>query len=138
MTKTPHPNVAKSQEVWDLIREDRAIETLDSVTDDVVIENGPGAGPWRRLSGKDAFIEMALAFPPLFDGTWRQDGRCVYADDQSSIALVHETGTLPNGDAFDNRAIWISRLNDEAQSERIWTVDLDSEACEAFWERNPV
>jgi hypothetical protein len=48
--------------------------------------------------------------------------------------LVHETGTLPNGDIFDNRAIWISRISPEGQSERIWTVDLDSEKCESFWE----
>ena len=97
----------------------------------------PSAGPWRRMSGKDAFIEMALAFPALCKGTWRRDGRCVYADDHVSITLVHETGNLPNVDACDNRAIWLSRLNDEAESDRIWTVDLDSEACEAFWKRNP-
>lgn len=128
-----------------MIHEDRGFETLDSLSDDIVIENGPCAGPWRRVSGKDAFIEMALAFPAaffkgiaaFFKGIWRQDGRCVYAYDHVSITLVHETGTLPNGDAFDNRAIWISRLNDEVQSDRIWTVDLDSEACETFWERNP-
>jgi hypothetical protein len=132
-----HPNAAKTQEIWDLVREDRAAETLDSISDDIVLENGPGGGPWRHVSGKDDFVEMALSFPALFDGTWKQDGRCVYADDDASISLVHETGTLPNGDTFDNRAIWVSRLNPEGQSERIWTVDLDSEACEAFWERNP-
>ena len=79
---------------------------------------------------------MALSFPALFEGTWNQDGRCIYADDTASISLVHETGTLPNGDIFDNRAIWISRISPEGQSERIWTVDLDSEKCESFWERN--
>ena len=79
---------------------------------------------------------MALSFPALFEGTWKQDGRCIYADDTTAISLVHETGTLPNGDIFDNRAIWTARIGPEGQIERLWTVDLDSEHCESFWERN--
>ncbi len=136
VTQTPHPNLVKTQEIWDLVREDRAVEVLDSIADDIIIENGPGAGPWQHVSGKDAYVEMTLSFPALFEGTWNQDGRCIYADDIVAISLVHETGRLPNGDIFDNRAIWVSRINPEDQAERIWTVDLDSESCESFWERN--
>jgi hypothetical protein len=136
VTEIPHPNLVKTQEIWDLVRDDRAAEVLDSIADDIIIDNGPGAGPWRHVSGKDAYVEMALSFPALFEGTWNQDGRCIYADDTTAISLVHETGTLPNGDLFDNRAIWAARISPEGLIERLWTVDFDSEHCESFWERN--
>ena len=54
-----------------------------------------------------------------------------------AISLIHETGTAPSGDRFDNLAVYISRLRPDGQTERLWTVDLDAEHCEAFWEKNP-
>ena len=50
-----------------------------------------------------------------------------------AISLIHETGTAPSGDRFDNLAVYISRLRPDGQTERLWTVDLDAEHCEAFW-----
>ena len=76
------------------------------------MENGPGAGPWHRASGKDDLALMLLEFAGSFGDTFHQDGRCVYADDRVSISLIHETGTAPGG-------------------------DLDAEHCEAFWQKNP-
>ena len=73
---------------------------------------------------------------PFFGGTWHQDGRCVYADGRCTISLVHETGTGPGGDTFDNMAIWISRLDADGKNDRLWTVDLDHEHVTAFWDRN--
>ena len=64
MTKTPHPNVAKSQEVWDLIREDRAIETLDSVTDDVVIEMVPAQALGGTCQARTPSSKWRSPFPP--------------------------------------------------------------------------
>jgi hypothetical protein len=49
-----------------------------------------------------------------------------------AISLIHETGTAPSGDRFDNLAVYISRLRPDGQTERLWTVDLDAEHCEAF------
>jgi hypothetical protein len=36
-------------------------------------------------------------------------------------------------DRFDNLAVYITRLRPDGQTERLWTVDLDAEHCEAFW-----
>ena len=67
------------------------------------------------------------------------DGKTIFANDQFAITLVAETGVhARSGDVFDNRAIWISRFDADGKSERVWTVDLDHEALEAFWDRNPV
>jgi hypothetical protein len=132
-----HPNMAKANETWDAVRRGE-LGGLDDFTDDLVVDNGPGAGPWRHLEGKVAFFEFALKFIPFFQGTWHQDGQCVYADDRTTISVVHETGTAPSGDVFDNTAIWVGRLNAEGKTDRIWTTDIDHEACEAFWKRNPV
>ena len=102
----------------------------------MIVENGPGAGPWHRAVGKDDVALMLLEFGGALGGTFHQDGRCVYADDRVSISLVHETGQSHSGDPFDNMAIWISRLRPDGKTERIWTVDRDAEHCEDFWRKN--
>ena len=59
----------------------------------------------------------------------------MYADDRVSISLIRETGTAPGGDQFDNLAVYIGRLRPDGTTERLWTVDLDAEHCEAFWQK---
>jgi ketosteroid isomerase-like protein len=132
---TDHPNFVQTNEAWHAIAHDEL--PLDDLADDVVVDNGPGAGPWRHVEGKEAFFTFVMNFVPFFQGTWHQDGRCIYADDEVSIALVHETGTSPSGDVFDNRAVWVSRFDSEGKITRIWTTDVDHEAIETFWQRNP-
>jgi hypothetical protein len=133
-----HPNFARTQESWDATARGDFEPGIALMAPGLVVENGPGAGPWRHVEGLNGFVEFALAFVPLFGDTWKQDGHCIYADDRMSIALVKETGTAPSGDAFDNLAIWITRFGTDGQADRLWTVDIDHEACEAFWQRNPV
>jgi hypothetical protein len=130
-----HPNGQKAQETWDALARGE-LAGLDDQADGIVVENGPGAGPWRVVEGKDAFATFVLQFIGFFGGSWHQDGRCLYADDRCTISLVHETGTGPNGDEFDNMAIWISRIDADGTNDRLWTVDLDQEHVTAFWERN--
>src|ERR1700733_6421889 len=43
----------------------------------------------------------------------------------------------PDGDRFDNTAVYTFRLRPDGQADRIWTVDLDAEHCEGFWQKNP-
>lgn len=40
MTESPHPNLVKTQEIWDLVREDRAAEVLDFIADEIIIDKG--------------------------------------------------------------------------------------------------
>ena len=131
-----HPNFVKTQQLWDAIG--RGALSLDDLANDVVVENGPGAGPWRHVEGKEAFFSFVMKFVPYFQGTWHQEGRCIYADEASSVTLVHETGTAPSGDIFDNRAVWVGRFSAEGKIDRIWTTDLDHEAMEDFWKQNPI
>lgn len=135
MGDAPHPNMAKVQEVWDAVARGE-LGDPDLFTDDIVFENGPGAGPWRVIEGKDAYITFVTQFIPFFKGTWHQDGRCIYADDRCTISIVHETGTGPQGNAFDNMAVWITRIAAGDKIDRIWTVDLDQESVTDFWNRN--
>jgi hypothetical protein len=72
--------------------------------------SAPAPGPWHRASGQDDLTLMLLELAGSFGDTFRQDGRCVYADDRVSISLIHETGTAPGGDQFDNLAVYIGRL----------------------------
>lgn len=80
-----------------------------------------------------------MGFLPLFGDTWKQDGEVVYADDQLTIVLVHETGThAESGETFDNMAVWVTRMDAEGKAERQWAVDMAHEELERFWERHPV
>ena len=132
-----HPNFDRAQAALDAIRQGDPAPTFDLLAEDIEWENGPGAGPWHRAHGKDGWALMSMEFGAALGGTFHQDGRCIYADDRVAICLIHETGTAPSGDRFDNLAVYTLRLRPDGQSDRVWTVDLDAEHCEAFWEKNP-
>jgi ketosteroid isomerase-like protein len=132
-----HPNVDRVQAALDAARQGDYAPAFDAVADDILMENGPGAGPWHRARGKDDLALLMLEFMSSLGGTFHQDGRCIYADDRVAIALIHETGTAPGGDQLDNLAVYIYRGRPDGQVDRIWTVDLDAEHCEAFWQKNP-
>jgi ketosteroid isomerase-like protein len=137
-TRNEPAEVTRVQTVWDALLAGDFATVLESNADNVIYENGPGAGPWRRTDGKDEFVDMAMKFVPLFGDTWKQVGTCIFANDQFAVTLVAETGThAATGEAFDNRAVYMSRFDKEGKTDRVWTVDLDSEAMEAFWERVP-
>lgn len=128
-----------AQRVWDALSAGDPMPALDLQADGVVFDNGPGAGPWRHTEGKDAFVAMMGAFIPLFGDSWRQTGKTIFANEQFAITLVSETGVhARSGDVFDNRAIYVTRLDAEGKADHTWTVDLDSEDMEGFWARNPV
>lgn len=135
MAGNPHPNLLKAQTSWDAVARGE-LGDVDDFADDLIVENGPGAGPWRVVEGKQAFFEFILTFVSYFQGSWHQDGTCLHADDRSTISLVHETGTAPNGDVFDNQAIWVTRIKPDGTTDRIWTVDLDQEHVTDFWRRH--
>jgi ketosteroid isomerase-like protein len=135
---TEHPNFVATQGSWDALTRGDLMVALDLLADDVVVDNGPGAGPWRHIEGKEAFFTMSMQFLPFFQGTWAQEGRCVYANDDMSIAVVRETGKGPSGDDFDNVAVYVYRFNEDGKVNRLWTTDLAHEALEEFWVRNPI
>src|SRR5262249_14237545 len=138
-TKNDPDEVARAQAVWDALLAGDFATVIDSNAENVVYDNGPGAGPWRHVEGRDKFVEMALNFMPLFGDTWRQVGSCIFANDEFAVTLVAETGRHGvSDDVFDNRAIYVSRFDKDGKTDRVWTVDLDSEDMERFWERNPV
>jgi hypothetical protein len=132
-----HPNFDQYQAAADAARLGDYGPAFEGMADDIVLENGPGAGPWRVARGKDDVALMLLEFSAFFSDTFHQDARCVYADDRVIISLIHETGKAPNGDEFDNLAVHVNRIRPDGEKiDRTWTVDLDTEHCEEFWRRN--
>ena len=95
------------------------------------------SGPWHRASGKDDLALMLTEFATSLGATCHQEGRCIYADERTVICLIHETATAPGGDQFDNHPVYTLRLHPDGQVDRAWTVDLDTEHCKAFWQKNP-
>jgi ketosteroid isomerase-like protein len=111
---------------------------FETFAENIIVENGPGAGPWRRAEGRDQFANILIAFSAFFNGTFHQRGRCVYADDRVVVNLIEESGSTPEGDEFENLAVYVTRIGSDDKADRLWTVDLDTEACLEFWSRNPV
>jgi hypothetical protein len=131
-----HPNFDRAQAALDASRQGDYGPTFEALADEIILENGPGAGPWRVARSKEDMGLMLLEFSAALGNTFRQEGRCVYADDRVIINLIHETGKAPNGDELDNLAVYVCRLRPDGQTDRMWTVDLDTEHCEEFWQRN--
>jgi hypothetical protein len=128
-----------AQQVWDQIGAGDYALAMDLLEPGLRVEQGPGAGPWRVQNSREELAELLGKFAEIFGGTFRQSGTCLYADDRCTVIMVHETGTHSrSGDVFDNMAIYVNRFGPSGLVDRQWTVDLDSEAVESFWERNPV
>jgi hypothetical protein len=131
-----HPNFVRAQAALDASRMGDYGPSFDGAADEVIMENGPGAGPWHIARGKEDVALMLIEFGAAFNNTFHQDGRCVYADDRVAISLIHETGKHADGDDFDNLAVYVNRIRPDGLVDRLWTVDLDTEHCEEFWRRN--
>jgi ketosteroid isomerase-like protein len=140
VTNVTKLDVASVQALLDAAEAGDYGPVFESFDKNIVVENGPGAGPWRHAEGRDEFANVLIAFSAFFDGTFRQRGRCVYADDRVVINLIEESGSTATGDRFENLAVYVSRRAPEGEDtiDRLWTVDLDTEACLEFWARNPV
>jgi ketosteroid isomerase-like protein len=134
--KHNHPNFVRAQAAFDAGRKGDYGPTFEMLAEEVIMENGPGAGPWHIARGKEDMALMLLEFSAALGNTFHQDGRCVYADDRMIINLIHETGRAPSGDEFDNLAVYVGHIRADGQIDRVWTVDLDTEHCEEFWRRN--
>jgi hypothetical protein len=111
---------------------------FESFADNIIVENGPGAGPWRHAEGRDEFANVLVDFSAFFNGTFLQRGRCLYADDRVIISLIEESGSTTAGDTFENLAVYVTRIGADGRVDRLWTVELDTEACIEFWSRNPI
>jgi len=131
-----HPNFDRAEAALAAAREGDYGPGFDGLADDIVMVNGPGAGPWHIARGKDELALLQMEFSAALGDTFHQDGHCVYADDRVAINLIRETGKAPSGDLFDNLAVYVSRLRPDGKTDRIWTVDLDAEHCEQFWQSN--
>jgi ketosteroid isomerase-like protein len=134
---TSHPNFDRAQATLDAARQGDYAPAFDAFADDVLVENGPGAGPWHRPAAKTTWRCCCRSSRRLWATDSTKTARCVYADDRVAISLIHETGTAPGGDPFDNLAVYISCLRPDEQTDRLRTVDLDAEHGEAFWAKNP-
>ena len=113
---TSHPNFDRTQAAVNAARQGDYAPAFDAFTDDVLMENGPGPALTRARGKDDLALLLLLEFASSLGETYHQDGQCVYADDRVAISLIHETGTAPSGDRFDNLAVYISRLRPDGRT----------------------
>ena len=67
-----HPNFDRAQAVLDAIRQGDYAPSFDLYADDIEYENGPGAGPWHRVRGKDDLALMLTEFATSLGGTFHK------------------------------------------------------------------
>src|SRR6476469_1488439 len=101
-----HPNATFARNLYAALAAGDLATAFDALSDDLVLINDIGAGPWRELYGKQAVLEFWGRWMELFDGTFRQEVLDVIGYDDRIVIVVHETGTA-QGQAFDNRAIYL-------------------------------
>jgi ketosteroid isomerase-like protein len=131
-------DIHEAQAGWDALAAGDPGPVFEALAEDVVVDNGPGAGPWRHVEGRENLASVLLHLAGHFAGDWTQTGTVIYADDAMTVTLVRETGTAAEtGDQFDNLAVYVARLGPDNKVNRLWTVDLAHESLEDFWARNP-
>jgi hypothetical protein len=107
-----HERMKEAQDAWNALAAGDPGPAFDALSESVIVDNGPGAGPWRHIEGRDALADMLVTFSALFRHDWKQQGTVIYADEDKAIALVNETGTAKSGEVFDNLAIYVYRTGD--------------------------
>ncbi len=66
------PNMIRTQEIWDAI--ERGELKLDELADDVVVDNGPGAGPRPHIESEVAFFTFVMKFVRFFKAPGTRPG----------------------------------------------------------------
>jgi ketosteroid isomerase-like protein len=126
-----HPNATFARNLYAALAAGDVATAFDALSDDLVLLNDIGAGPWRELRGKQAVLEFWGRWMELFDGTFRQEVLDVLGYDDRIVLVVHETG-MAQGRAFDNRAIYLVGIVDGKWAS-LRTMDMDHDKINAFW-----
>jgi hypothetical protein len=75
--------MAQMQAAWDAAASGDYGPAFDVLADEVRIENGPGAGPWRRAQGIENLAQMLLEMSAHFGDTFHMEGHCLHADNSA-------------------------------------------------------
>ena len=59
-----HPNFVRAQAASDAARLGDYGPTFDMLAEEIILENGPGAGPWHIARGKEDMALGSLSSPP--------------------------------------------------------------------------
>ena len=69
-----HPSFDRAQGALDAARLGDYGPTFEALADEIILENGPGAGPWRVARGKADMGLLLLEFSAALDNTFQQRG----------------------------------------------------------------
>lgn len=127
-----HPNATQFREVMAAVANGDLAPLVTLLPEEFVNLNDIGAGHWREVHGRDAFLAFFEQFVTYLEGTFRQDLLEVIGYDDRVVAVVHETGTR-QGHPFDNRAIYLVDIDDGMWAS-LRTMDMDHQKIQQFWD----
>jgi ketosteroid isomerase-like protein len=126
-----HPNAVVAREVFAALAAGDIDPVFELMTDDFVMHNDIGAGPWRELHGKTEVLDFWTRWMELFDNTFHQEVVDVLGYDNRIVMIMHETGEA-RGTPYDNRAVYLHEVRDGKWTS-LKTIDLDPDSCRRFW-----
>ena len=129
-----HPNATRSRAAFSALWERGELEpSLELLDDDVIWTNDIGARPWaKEIRGKDRVLEMQAWWMDFFNNSFRHELIDICASDYHIAQILREVGEK-DGHTFDNRAVYLFRLNDDGKAVEVRTLDMDRDSIEAFW-----
>jgi ketosteroid isomerase-like protein len=130
---TEHPNAVLFRDRFAALAAGDPAPVYEATREDFHNVNDIGAGPWHESHGRDAFFGFFAEFSALFDGEpFAQEVLEVLGWDDRVLAVVRETG-VAQGQRFDNRAIYVSGVDEDGRYTSLYTTDMDQEAIRRFW-----
>jgi ketosteroid isomerase-like protein len=127
-----HPNLTRVREAFAALAAGDIEPCFAQMRDDFLNLNDIGAGPWRENRGKNATMQFWGEWMELFDNTFRQEILDGIGYDDRVVVIILETGTA-QGQAFENRAIYLLELDEAGMWTALRTLDMDHEKIQRFW-----
>lgn len=131
-----HPTAVQAREIFAALAAGDIGPAFQQMTDDYVMHNDVGAGPWREVHGKEGVLDFWTRWMELFDNSFRQEVLDVLGYDDRVVMIIHETGEV-DGVPYDNRAIYLHELRDGRWAS-LTTTDMDRDNCHRFWAAVPM
>lgn len=130
-----HPNAAIARNAFTALAAGDIAPAFALMTDDFLMLNDIGAGPWREVHGKDGVLDFWTRWMELFDNTFAQEMLDVVGYDDRILIVMHETGTVGRV-PYDNRALYVIDVRDGTWP-AMRTHDMDPDNCRRFWAAVP-
>ena len=132
MTTSEHPNALLIRQAWQAVAHSD-VDTLRALWADDIVWHVTGNNPWRGTRVGIANVIDYLAQVGESGDTYDMSLESVMANDQYAALICH-VSTKRADRVLDVRQVLLCRFEGRRIRE-VWTLSLDPQAVDAFWQR---